>query len=170
MQDVSLASQGLNPPPFWAVSPYDTDWLAWAAIAIVGLAVYFVLTLYAKFDQWAEHKSEGTPLAKTIPTMLTIALLYEIFPLGHFNILLPLSALALAVMADWMHAQGKHEQLVVATEGAPLETAPSAAPAKTTVVQAEASAPPTELEPEPEPDNQTETTKKDVKLEGTNND
>jgi hypothetical protein len=170
MQDTSLASQMLSPPPFWAVSPYDTDWLAWAAIAIIGIAVYFVLTLYAKFDQWAEHKSEGTPLAKTIPTMLTIALLYEIFPLDHFNILLPLSALLLAVMADWMRAHGKHEQFVVATEGALVETAPSAAPAITPDVQAEASAPSVEPDPEPELDNQTETVKKDVKSEGTNND
>jgi len=33
--------------------------------------------------------------------MLTIALLYEVFPLGHFNILLPLSAILIALMADW---------------------------------------------------------------------
>lgn len=33
--------------------------------------------------------------------MLTIALLYEIFPLGHFNILLPISAILIALMADW---------------------------------------------------------------------
>lgn len=33
--------------------------------------------------------------------MLAIALLYEIFPLGHFNILLPISAIFIALMADW---------------------------------------------------------------------
>ncbi|MGI9352190.1 MAG: hypothetical protein ACR2O3_11550 [Rhizobiaceae bacterium] len=88
--------------PAWAVTPNDTDLLAWGALVTIGLAVYLIMYLYAKFDRWAEHKSEGTPLAKTIPTLLAIALLYEIFPLDHFNILLPLSAILLAVLADWM--------------------------------------------------------------------
>jgi hypothetical protein len=50
------------------------------------LALYGLVVLYSAFDRWAEHQSQGTPLAKTIPTLLTIALLYEMFPLGHFNI------------------------------------------------------------------------------------
>ncbi|WP_299848361.1 hypothetical protein [uncultured Roseovarius sp.] len=75
--------------------------MAWVALGFLCLAIYGVVILYAAFDRWAERKSHGTPLAKTIPTMLTIALLYEIFPLGHFNILLPISAILIALMADW---------------------------------------------------------------------
>ncbi len=85
----------------WFVSPGESDHLAWVSFAFICLAIYGLVTLYAAFDRWAEHQSKGTPLAKTIPTMLTIALLYEIFPLGHFNILLPLAAILIALMADW---------------------------------------------------------------------
>ena len=46
-------------------------------------------------------------MAKTIPTMLGIALLYEVFPLDHFSILLPLSAILIAMMADWMRQKAK---------------------------------------------------------------
>lgn len=87
--------------PSWFTSPGDTDTLAWVALALICLALYGIVTLYAAFDRWAEHKSHGTPLAKTIPTLLAIALLYEIFPLEHFHFLLPLSAVLLALMADW---------------------------------------------------------------------
>lgn len=87
--------------PSWFVSPGEADTLAWISLAVVGLALYGLITLYAAFDRWAEQKSHGTPLAKTIPTMLFIALLYEVFPLGHFNILLPISAILIALMADW---------------------------------------------------------------------
>ena len=87
--------------PSWFVAPGEVDTFAWLAFAFICLALYGGVTLYAAFDRWAEHKAQGTPLAKTIPTMLTIALLYEIFPLGHFNILLPLSAILIALMADW---------------------------------------------------------------------
>ena len=90
-----------HPEPSWFVAPGEGDHLAWVSFAFICLALYGLVTLYAAFDRWAEHKSEGTPLAKTIPTMLTIALLYEIFPLGHFNILLPLAAILIALMADW---------------------------------------------------------------------
>ena len=75
--------------------------LAWVALGFICLALYGIVTLYAAFDRWAEHRSKGTPLAKTIPTLLAIALLYEIFPLEHFHVLLPLSAILLALMADW---------------------------------------------------------------------
>ncbi len=88
-------------PPSWFVAPGESDSFAWLSLAFLLLAIYGVVVLYAAFDRWAEHQSKGTPLAKTIPTMLTIALLYEIFPLGHFNILLPLSAILIALMADW---------------------------------------------------------------------
>ena len=87
--------------PSWFVTPGESDPLAWFAVVFICLAIYGVVTLYSAFDRWAEHRSKGTPLAKTIPTMLTIALLYEIFPLGHFNILLPISAILIALMADW---------------------------------------------------------------------
>lgn len=87
--------------PSWFVAPGQADHQAWVSFGLLCLALYGLLTLYAAFDRWAEHKAEGTPLAKTIPTMLTIALLYEIFPLGHFNILLPLAAILISLMADW---------------------------------------------------------------------
>ncbi len=108
--DIVHADQTL----LWSVAPNDTDWLAWGAIIAIALAFYLVMFLYAKFDRWADHHAEGTPLAKTIPTMLGVALLYEIFPLDHFSILLPLSAILIAVAADWMrHGQ---EPMPVATE------------------------------------------------------
>ena len=87
--------------PGWFASPGEGDTLAWVSLALMICVVYGLVTLYAAFDRWAEQQSHGTPLAKTIPTMLTIALLYEIFPLGHFNILLPISAILIALMADW---------------------------------------------------------------------
>jgi len=99
--------------PNWSVIPNETDWLAWSAIIGIGLVVYFVMYLYANFDRWAEQRAEGTVLAKTIPTILGIALLYEIFPLDHFSILLPLSAILIAAMADWMAVQAKHESAIV---------------------------------------------------------
>ncbi len=110
--------------PIWSVIPNETDWLAWSAIIAIGLAVYFVMYLYASFDRWAEHRAEGTVLSKTIPTLLGIALLYEIFPLDHFSILLPLSAILIAAMADWMAVQAKHESAAldqVSTVGIELE-------------------------------------------------
>ena len=87
--------------PGWFVPPGDGDSLAWVVLVIVILAIYGIVTLYAAFDRWAERRAHGTPLAKTIPTLLAIALLYEIFPLAHFNILLPLTAILIALMADW---------------------------------------------------------------------
>ena len=87
--------------PSWFVAPGESDFFAWLSFGFICLALYGIVTLYAAFDRWAEHQSQGTPLAKTIPTMLTIALLYEIFPLSHFNILLPISAILIALMADW---------------------------------------------------------------------
>ena len=87
--------------PSWFVSPGDLDSLAWVTLVLLAFALFGIVTLYAAFDRWAEQQSHGTPLAKTIPTLLTIALLYEIFPLGHFNILLPIAAILIALMADW---------------------------------------------------------------------
>ncbi len=87
--------------PSWFTAVGENDHLAWVALALVCLAIYGIVTLYAAFDRWAEHKSAGTPLAKTIPTLLAIALLYEVFPLEHFHIFLPLTAILIALMADW---------------------------------------------------------------------
>lgn len=91
---------GIPPAPIWWTAPGDIDWFAWVGAITLFLIILGVIHLYARFDRWAEDKSHGTPLATTIPTLLTVALLYELFPLGHFSILLPLSAIALAVMKD----------------------------------------------------------------------
>ena len=81
--------------------------------------------LYAVFDRWAEHQSQGTPLARTIPTLLAIALLYEVFPLDHFHIFLPLTAILIALMADWsafhLHFRTPEEQPNPVTEVQPEE-------------------------------------------------
>ncbi|MGP3698043.1 hypothetical protein [Rhodobacter sp. NSM] len=100
--------------PSWFTAPGETDFLAWVTVFLIILALFGLITLYAAFDRWAEHKSSGTPLAKTIPTLLTIALVYEIFPLDHVSALLPLSAILIALAADWsrFHLVG------------PLDTAP----------------------------------------------
>ena len=103
--------------PSWFVAPGEGDFLAWFTLILIFLAIYGVITLYAAFDRWAEHQARGTPLAKTIPTLLTIALLYEIFPLGHFNILLPISAILIALMADWARFHLGHETKLDAAAG-----------------------------------------------------
>ncbi len=96
-----MAEGGAHAEPIWFVQPGDIDVLAWIALVLICLALYGLVVLYAAFDRWAEQRAHGTPLAKTIPTLLTIALLYEIFPLGHFSLLLPLTAILIALMADW---------------------------------------------------------------------
>lgn len=102
--------------PNWFVGPGGEDFLAWFTLGLLALAIYGVFYVYAMFDRWAEIKSEGTPLAKTIPTLLTIALLYEIFPLGHVSVLLPLSAILIALMADWTRFRfGGHQDTDVPT-------------------------------------------------------
>ncbi|MEM0949689.1 MAG: hypothetical protein AAGK37_19985 [Pseudomonadota bacterium] len=87
--------------PGWFVAPGEGDSLVVVVILLLVGALYGILYLYAAFDRWAEKQAHGTPLAKTIPTLLIIALLYEVFPLDHFHILLPLSAILIALMADW---------------------------------------------------------------------
>ncbi|WP_204112297.1 hypothetical protein [Shimia biformata] len=96
------AEQGAgHSAPNWFVPPGEGDFYAVVALVFMIGALYLIVVLYAAFDRWAEHQSQGTPLAKTIPTMLAIALLYEIFPLDHFSVFLPLSAILIALMADW---------------------------------------------------------------------
>lgn len=98
-----MATEGTHghSDPGWFVPPDAFDQLSWVILILLALAIYGLVSLYAAFDRWAEQQSHGTPLAKTIPTLLTIALLYEIFPLAHFNILLPVAAILIALMADW---------------------------------------------------------------------
>ncbi|WP_299611505.1 hypothetical protein [uncultured Tateyamaria sp.] len=119
--------------PSWFVAPGEGDSLAWISLIFIGLALYGLVSLYAAFDRWAEHQSKGTPLAKTIPTMLTIALLYEIFPLGHFNILLPLSAILIALMADWSRFHLRGQDTPVAEDTPDTDTAKADTPEATHV-------------------------------------
>ncbi|MEJ8475911.1 hypothetical protein [Roseibium algae] len=107
--------------PYWFVAPGESDRGAWVALIILLLVVYGVITLYAAFDRWAEHHSSQTPLAKTIPTLLTIALLYEIFPLAHFSILLPITAILLAVMLDWTHFNLNKESKTAPEHDVPVD-------------------------------------------------
>jgi len=93
--------------PVWWVGPDEFDLLAWIAILTVVLLGFGIVHLYARFDRWAEEKSTDTPLTTTIPTLLTVALLYELFPLDHFSILLPISAIVLAVTRDVMKYMSK---------------------------------------------------------------
>ncbi len=107
-----MAAEGENGHsiPHWFVAPGEVDTFAWVALGLLFLALYGVVTLYAAFDRWAEHRSKGTPLSKTIPTLLAIALLYEIFPLEHFSLLLPLTAILIALMMDWSHYAFRRER------------------------------------------------------------
>lgn len=114
---MSTEHASAHPDPHWFVPPGETDSYAIiAAVFLIGV-VYALVYLYAAFDRWAEHQAQGTPLAKTIPTLLGIALLYELFPLDHFHVLLPLSAILIAVMADWsrFHLNFRREDVHVAT-------------------------------------------------------
>lgn len=98
---MSEHSDTAHDAPGWFVPPGEGDFLAVVVAVLLIGALYGIVYLYAAFDRWAEHHSKETPLAKTIPTLLLIALLYEIFPLDHFHILLPLSAILVALAADW---------------------------------------------------------------------
>ncbi len=129
--------------PNWFVAPGEGDMLAWVALGLIFVALYALVTLYAAFDRWAEHRAKGTPLAKTIPTLLTIALLYEIFPLGHFNILLPISAILIALMADWSRFNLYRE------EPALPEPVPGAVPALVDAVPEQAQLPDPPEQPVP---------------------
>jgi len=98
---MAAEENGGHVDPSWFVPPGEGDVLVTVVLVIILAGLYGIVYLYAVFDRWAEHKSQGTPLAKTIPTLLAIALVYEIFPLDHFHPLLPLSAILVALMADW---------------------------------------------------------------------
>lgn len=89
--------------PRWWVPPGETDWYSWVGLIVFFFAILLVVHLYARFDHFAEHQSKNTPLRTTIPTMLTIALAYEVMPaLGHFSILLPAALIMTAIARDFM--------------------------------------------------------------------
>ncbi len=89
--------------PRWWVSPGETDTYTWVGLLIFLLAIFLVVHLYSQFDHYAEHRAKGTPLRTTIPTMLTVALAYEIMPaLDHFSILLPAALVMTAIARDFM--------------------------------------------------------------------
>jgi len=93
----------LDPAPGWWVEPGQTDIFAFVALGFVFFLVYLVFYAYAAFDRYAEHKSTLGPLKTTVPTLLVIALAYEVFPpLDHFSILLPLALIATALARDMM--------------------------------------------------------------------
>ncbi len=107
---MSAESEGGHAAPQWFIPPGEGDFYAWLALGFILAALYGIITLYAAFDRWAEHQSRGTPFAKTIPTLLAIALLYELFPLDHFHAFLPVSALLIALAADWTSYRHRHEK------------------------------------------------------------
>ncbi|GHB40270.1 hypothetical protein GCM10007094_31980 [Pseudovibrio japonicus] len=89
--------------PRWWVPPGESD-----VYSLVGLAVFFlvfllIVHLYSRFDRYAEHKAKNTPLRTTVPTMLAVALAYEVMPaLDHFSILLPTALISTAIARDFM--------------------------------------------------------------------
>ena len=98
----SETSAGGQTAPWWA-APGETDTTAFSALILLFLLLFAVFHLYARFDRFAEHHNEGTPLKTTVPTLLMIAFAYEIFPpLSHFSILLPLALIATALARDLM--------------------------------------------------------------------
>ena len=123
---MSTENSTVHASPSWFVAPGEGDFLAWFTLGMIFLAIYGLITLYAAFDRWAEHQAKGTPLAKTIPTLLTIALLYELFPLGHFNILLPIAAILIALMADWARFNLPHRDEAEHTETTESEASKNA--------------------------------------------
>lgn len=89
--------------PRWWVPPGETDTYTWVGLVVFLLAIFLLIHLYSQFDHYAEHRAKGTPLRTTIPTMLTVALAYEIMPaLSHFSILLPAALIMTAIARDFM--------------------------------------------------------------------
>ena len=107
---MSAESTAGHAAPHWFVPPGEGDMFAWVALGFLLAILYGLVTMYAAFDRWAEHQSQGTPFAKTIPTLLAIALLYELFPLDHFHVFLPISVLLVALAADWATYRHNHER------------------------------------------------------------
>ena len=108
----------------WWTPPGETDGTAFMALILLFLLIFAVFHFYARFDRFAEHHNEGTPLKTTVPTLLMIAFAYEIFPpIRHFSILLPLALIATALARDlmlWFEPMKEHT-LKGEIEGALLE-------------------------------------------------
>jgi hypothetical protein len=92
-----------DPVPVWWTDSGGTDILALVALATLLAVLLLVLFLYAWFDRYAGNQAQGTPLRTTIPTLLTLALAYDLFPpLATFSILLPLTLILAALARDYM--------------------------------------------------------------------
>lgn len=84
----------------WAM-PGTTDVYAIYGLICLLLVIFLVIYLYALFDRYAEGKGQESLFRTTIPTMLTIGLVYDIMPpLEGVNILLPLSLILAAAARD----------------------------------------------------------------------
>ena len=89
--------------PRWWVAPGETDPIAFTGLIVFFGILFAIVHLYARFDRHTEHRASTTPLRTTIPTMLTVALAYEMMPaLSHFSVLLPTALLLTAVARDFM--------------------------------------------------------------------
>lgn len=139
-----------SPAPHWWTPPGETDSFAYVGLAILLMGIFGLLHLYARFDRYAEHKAQDTPLRTTVPTLLAVALAYEMLPpLRHFSALLPLSLIAVALARDimlWQH----HAQSLVG-EPAPESPAPARTPARTPALAEPAAADRATPAPEPAP-------------------
>lgn len=133
-----------SPAPHWWTPPGETDFFAYVGLAILLMGIFGLLHLYARFDRYAEHKAQDTPLRTTVPTLLAVALAYEMLPpLRHFSALLPLSLIAVALARDimlWQH----HAQSLV---GEPAPESPARTPALAEPAAADRATP----APEPAP-------------------
>ena len=101
--------------PRWWVAPGETDPVAFSGLVIFFLIIFAGVHLYARFDRYTEHRAASTPLRTTIPTMLIVALAYELMPpLSHFSVLLPAALLLTAVARDfmlwWTPAETAHKE------------------------------------------------------------
>ena len=98
-----MSDSAHSPAPGWWAMPGEVDFLAIVSVGLLLLVVLGVIHLYARFDRYAEHKSADTPLRTTVPTLLVVALAYEILPpLSHFSLLLPAALILAALARDLM--------------------------------------------------------------------
>lgn len=89
--------------PAWWTPPGETDVFAIVGLVTFFLLIFAVIHMYARFDRFAEHRADDTPLRTTVPTLLTVALAYEVFqPLSHFSVLLPAALILAALARDFM--------------------------------------------------------------------
>ena len=109
--------------PRWWVPPGQNDFYSLVGLIVFFLAIYLVIHLYSRFDHYAENMSKGTPLRTTVPTMLTVAMAYEIMPaLDHFSILLPAALIITAIARDFMlWWRPGHDAKAAETHGEPAK-------------------------------------------------